>query len=483
MTTNLNELDNETDYASMADIEEIDEKNEQGTGSLYVPGEKAGEIKALCYYDLAATQPYLAEMLAERFGGTITTEITSSGSAYFDKLGVLVASGLSPDIVRYDDMAYPMGVSKNMFTALDDWLDMDAPLWASEKDVIESFNYLGKHYYYPSDVESKFSIIYNRLALEEAGLSDPYELYVNGEWDWDAFESMMSQWQRLGPNYTGFTGGSYSAMVFANTTGVKIIDMTGSQIINNMKNTDVQRTMDWLSGLKKLGYIGDGFVDPGEAFVDGKLLFLGMGLTWGFESAQESFFKKGLEGDFAALPFPRDPQSDRYYMSAQSFGFMVPAGAQNVQGAVDWILCGRIYESDPQTIAEERTEKTDAKPRYYAKCPDCKYNFEEEGQNDLDTCPNCGAARKRKFKAVYSDAQMDIVTDMSDPTKFGFVFDNTTGFNDDFQTLFAGGEDSVYDGQLYYGTSYTQVRDSNYNTVEAYLDDYREAIRKAASEQ
>lgn len=311
-TTALNELDNETDWEDMADIGEVDTANEEGTGKLYVSGQKAGEVKALCYYDLASTQSELAELLAQRYGGTITTEIASSGSAYFDKLGVLIAAGDSPDIVRYDWMAYPTGTAKNMFTCLDDWLDIESPLWSGEAEVIDSFNYLGKHYYFPSDVSTNFAVIYNTRSLEEAGLENP---------------------------------------------------------------------------------------------------------------------------------------------------------------------------TDPEIVAADRAKRMDTSPVYYAKCPECKYNFEEEGQNDLDTCPNCGTARKRKFKAVYSERVMRVCDDMTDPEKFGFVFDNSLGFNDDFSAILTGGEDSLYDGPIYYGSSYTQLRETNYNIIETYLDEYREAIRKAASEQ
>ena len=130
-----------------------------------------------------------------------------------------------------------------------------------------------------------------REAQQEAGLPDSMDMYFedmyfDGNWTWDTFEDLLIEWQKQGEDYVGFTGGSWSAMMFANTTGVKIIDMTGTDIVNNMKNSDVQRAMDWCAGLKKQGFIGDGFVDPGTAFIDGKLLFLGMGLTWGYESAQ-----------------------------------------------------------------------------------------------------------------------------------------------------------------------------------------------------
>lgn len=127
MTNELEALDTTVDWNKKSEIDEIDEKHEEGTGKLYESGKKAGVIKALCYYNLADTQPDLAELLAERYGGTIETDVCSQGSAYFDRLATLVSGGSSPDIVRYDWMVFPWGVSKNLFTPLDDWLDMDSP--------------------------------------------------------------------------------------------------------------------------------------------------------------------------------------------------------------------------------------------------------------------------------------------------------------------------------------------------------------------
>lgn len=481
-TTDPNkELEDEVDWESMAEIDEVDTSNEEGTGELYESGKTAGVVQALCYYDLATTQPELAELLAQRYGGTIETEITTSGSAYFERLGVLIAAGDSPDIIRYDWMAYPMGTSKNMFTALDGWLDIDSPLWSDEKEIIESFNYLGKHYYFPSDVQTNFAMIYNKTLLEEQGMLDPMDLYFDGTWDWTAFEELIEQWAQRGEEYIGFSGGSWSSMMFVNTTGTKVIDMTGTEIINNLKNQNVQRTMDWLSELKKQNLIGDGFIDPGQAFIDGKLLFLGMGLTWGYESAQESFFKSNIDGEIAAVPFPRDPQADAYYLPSDTFGFLVPSGASNIQGGVDWILCGRIYETDPEIVAADRAEKMDENPLYYPKCPECKFNCDEAGFKTSPTCPECNAARKQKYKPTYNERQMQVVDDMTNPEKFVFVFDNSLGFNDDFSALFTGGEESLYDGPIYYGSSFTQLRDANYNTVEAYLEPYREALAEGAS--
>ena len=140
-------------------------------------------------------------------------------------------------------------------------------------------------------------------------------------------------------------------------------------------------------------------------------------------------------------------------MAADTFGFLVPAGAPNIQGGVSWILSGRIYETDPETKAADYAKKTDATPQYYDKCPGCKYNFPENNNDSLTVCPECDTARKPKFKAVYDDEQMQIIYDMKDGTKFDFVFDNVLGFGDTMNTIVTGAEESIFDGPLYYAES------------------------------
>lgn len=476
-------LDTTIDYDNMSNIDEVDTDFEEGTGELYVQGQKAGTIDALCYYNIEDVSADQCEMLATKFGGTLVTRSLCTWADYFDKLATLVVADDSPDIVRYDWQAFPWGVSKNMYTALDGWLDAESPLWESEKNAIDEFSYAGKHYYFPSTVSTTattYSIIYNRVLLDNVGLQDPMELYFNDNWNWDTFEDMLEVWANQGEDYIPFTSNIWGGLMFINTTGTTLIDLKDNDIINNMRNENVQRTMDWLTGLKKSGLIGDGYIDPGAAFLDGKLLFLGMGLEWGYESAQESLYRSGAPYDIAAVPFPRDPQADAYYITGDTVGYLVPAGASNIQGAVDWIICNRIYETDPVYVEATREEKMDTDIVYYAKCPDCKYNFVDNGNDDLTECPECGAARKQKYKPVYSADQLRVIDEMNGGEKIKLIFDNALGFSSEFNEIFTVGEDSVIDGPVYHGASYTQLREENYNTVESYLQPYRDALKAAA---
>lgn len=99
-----------------AEVTEIDQNQPTGT------------IKILIYYDLVSQAPDLVDSFETMYDGAIEQEICSSGAAYFEKLGTLVASDLSPDIVRYEWMSFPHGISRNMYTPLDSYIDLDSEL-------------------------------------------------------------------------------------------------------------------------------------------------------------------------------------------------------------------------------------------------------------------------------------------------------------------------------------------------------------------
>lgn len=448
-----------------AKVEEIDENQETGT------------IKVLIYYDLVTQDSELVDLFETRYGGSIEQEICSSGGGYFEKLGTLVASDLSPDIVRYEWMSFPHGMSRNMYTPLDTYIDIDSDLWKDMKDIINQYEYSGKHFYYPYKLTSNFALNYNKLVLQEYGLKDPMELYKNGEWTWTAFKDLITAWCNADSTHVGYTG--VSAMSFVATTGTKIIDVSDGKITNNLKNENVQRCMEFLEDICKQGLTGEGYVDPGEAFRDGSLLFLGMEPTWTYGAACESLNKASVEYDMAFVPFPRDDKSETYNIAYDSFGYMVPSGAKNVKGAIDWINLNRIEVTDPENIAKAKAKATDSSTKYYPKCPQCKYSFIEHETDDLSECPECGSARRVKFNAYYSEEQYDLLMDMTTPEngKFNFLFDNVKGFNNDLSLLFEGqGEASILDGPLFAGVSFTQLREENYNTIESILDDYRERM-------
>lgn len=442
----------------------------------------AGTVKWLGYYNIADDQSDHAALFASQYGGEVETELCTSGAGYFESLAIHVSSDLSPDLVRYEWMSFPHGISKNLYTPLNTYLNKDDPMWADVRTSIDRFEYAGKNYYFPQSVGQNFALNYNRTAVEYEALDDPMDLYLAGNWNWNTFKQLITQWCNIGEEYIGYTG--VGGMSFTTTTGVKLIDVTNDgQIINNMKNTDIQRCMEFLEGLKKENLVGTGYVSPEEAFKDGKLLFLGMNPDWAYGAAQKALTTSGIENEMAVLPFPRDPNSDKYSIGYDTYGYMIPAGAKNIKGAIDWIICGRNNEIDPVKAAESKENATSTDPDYYPRCSECKYTFTED-EKLISVCPECNTPRKERFKVIYTPQQYEILEDMKDSSKFNLIFDDVYGFGDDFTNLFNGSNENgtILDGPLFNGDSYTQMRETYYETIEALLQPYREKLMKDIAE-
>ena len=465
------EIDVLPDYEEIADIGTVDTQNELGTGKLYEVGKTADTIHALCWFDFYNVTPEreIAKLFAERFGGTVETEIVSSLEIY-DRLGILMASGQSPDIMRVSDMFYPSYYINNRFTALDDWLDKDSPTWAELGDIIDSFGYNRNHDDFPYALTAtEYGITYNAKDIEELGMTDPMDLYFAGEWDWNAFEDIMMRWKNDHTDKYPLSWPTNFAAQLAATTGVSVIEMKDTQIINTLKDPNVVRAMEFIEKLYREEIFWDGWHGPDQLDSWSGTLFFMMPLDWALTCGQEFWFRNNYEGEIRSVPMPRDPESDTYYLYGITSGYVVPSGASNVQGAVSYILASRMYASDPEVVAADREEKMYNGGYFYAKCPECKHQFESERDDVNATCPECGAPRKPKYKLTYTPEQMQIYDDLVDPTKFTFVFSCHPGFGTDT----ANNLTEIFDSLSSQGEHYSYKLDEYYNAIETELDKYR----------
>lgn len=446
----------------------------------------------------------IVSLFEKEYGATFEQMMCQSGNAYFDKLGTLISTGSSPDIVRYEWKCFPHGMSYNMYTPLDSYIDINSDLWKDMKDVAEQFIYNGKHYYYPHAITTSYALNYNNRILEENGIIDPMKLYKEDKWTWNAFEEMLKQWCDMNPSHIGYNG--VDGMIFVLTTGTKIIDIENGEIKNNLRNENVSRCMLWLENMRRQGLIGalseqqlatgasSGFTSPDTAFVDGNLLFLGMDPSWTYDSAKESLDTKGIENEIKFVPFPRDELAEKYYCGINTFGYLIPSGSPNIKGAVDWINFNRSEIADEENIAEKKEKALSTAPVYYPKCPnaDCgdksenaddkgRHIFTEEENNEgMNTCPVCDTPRKEKYKVVWTEEQYELYEELIIPNgKFTMLFDHCYGFNDDITGLFAG-TDSLMDGPMYHDLSFTNLLESKYDVLEGYLNNYRDIMKKNA---
>ncbi len=426
----------------------------------FVPDGKSGKIVWLGYYDLVGDSNYPI-FTSELYGGEIEYISCSSGSGYYERLGTLIASGDSPDLVRYDWPTFPYAISKNMYEPLDEYIDLESPLWEGIAPTVENFAYNGKHYYYPYRITVHFALNYNKKVIAENNLPDPYQLYKEGNWTWDTFRQLLIEWCNLDENNIGIAG--EGGMSFIATTGTTFIDVQpDGTIVNNLNNPNVTRAMQFCSELYRDGltYQNElgGWVSPQLwAKNSERLLFLGMNPEWTYGAAATEIQNPsgvendicGVPTDFAFVPYPRDPKADKYYAPHDTFGYLVPKGAKNIKGAVDWMNLNRVYTTDPGVIETAREDAINPTPVYYTAG---KY----EG--------------RQKWQLVWDEREYDMWQEMLDPNKFALVFDDCNGFGDEMKKIC----DDILFSPMYAGSSWTQLSEEYKGAINSIIESMNE---------
>ena len=268
-TTTSNTLDD--DLKNPVDIQEfVDE-----AATLENPN-----LTYLGFYDMRTAGDIKpgVKLFEETYGGKIDYYQVAWGER-IDKLQMLISSGDSPDLVDKEDIAFPLLISKNVYEDLTDYIDLSQPQWDGYQDLIESYAWNGKHYYYPFTVNALPNcLIYDKGLFQELGITDPKELYEAGEWTWDTFRDSMVAFTDSKENALGGLYGLISNDIFA-TTGTALIAVDNGKIVNNLSSTNIDRAANFLMDIRKQGLTvrGEGMWSNESApLATGQVAFLGV---------------------------------------------------------------------------------------------------------------------------------------------------------------------------------------------------------------
>lgn len=375
-------------------------------GSLDTSIDISGKtLKWMGFYDLNPTNdnPERSTEVAlfeDTYGAKIEW-VETTNDRRFDDLANAIIGGTSPDIFSYEWRAFPYDINKGQYQPIDSLIDWSDPMWADIKDTADLFTWKGEHYVAPFGYGfNDYQILmYDKDMVEEEGLDDPYELYEKGEWDWEAFTSMAKEFQGGDETRFGIAGWWANALVY--TSGDTLVTYDGNKFTNNLYSAPIERAQAviddlWVNNLVKRGWVG-----PESAFTDGDTLFYAMG-TWAYNGAAEAVPDHTVQ----VVPFPKDPNTDKYYMSKMILSHMWVKGSENADCVKAWYNVNRLVNYDPQY-------KDVTKQKFLAN------------------------------NAYWSDEIYDIVASYSDDDKFAFAFDYGYGLDDmmnsDYMSIFYEG--------------------------------------------
>ncbi|MBQ8826193.1 MAG: extracellular solute-binding protein [Oscillospiraceae bacterium] len=314
-------------------------------------------IKWLAHYDInpstsGASKKVELEMFERKYGGKIEY-IPTTWEMRYDDLSTNVLGGNGIDFFPGDDANnFPKGVVNGMFEPVDEYIDMNSPIWQNVAQGMDLLNFGGKHYEFVTKISAEQVCMYNKATIEAFGLDDPWELYEAGEWNWDTFKSMLLEFVDQDNDQWGLDNWFNEKALFL-SAGVPTVQAVDGQLVCNVNDATVEKAMNYQYEL-----FTNGLVLPLEQFNwsiqpqmmgEGRQLFWLNGM-WGVEG-DPSIWTIGVEPEnLGIVPVPSPAGSDPY-QSAVLNGYALCKGAQNPQGVALFAECTIVANNDEAAIA------------------------------------------------------------------------------------------------------------------------------------
>ncbi|MGN1481376.1 ABC transporter substrate-binding protein [Porcipelethomonas sp.] len=344
------------------------------------------------------------------YGGKIEWVPTTPETKY-DDLANRILGGEPVDMIDYEPAAFPGGIA-DQYQPLDDYIDLNDELWADTKELADSMAYQDKHYIVPVGVDDPVCLIYSRKMMKDEDLDDPYELYKKGEWNWDAFVSMMKKFTENGDDRYGCTGWIGSPVV--QSSGQPFVAYDGKTFTSNIMSTEIEKAENVLEEIGKEGLYNASW--NGYFPDDGSTLFYGMTL----ENLAQSNAKNEDE-DIFFVPFPKMPDSDKYYLTADISAKMLAANSDKGKAVAEYITCEKVARTEEKykAAAKEKAlvpeaDYGDDKGKYITEE---QYDFWQELLNPENITPvfdyGCGMGT-RMYSETYDYSTRGVINNLSD---------------------------------------------------------------------
>ncbi|MBR1738984.1 MAG: extracellular solute-binding protein [Ruminococcus sp.] len=329
-----------------------------------IPDGAQKEIIWMGTYDLNPRkgQDISVEMdLFNKRGGSVKW-IQVSDSKKFDKLAsAIMAEKDVPDIFKYEWMAFPCQVLKDMYQPVDPIVDFDAPLWADTKVSADQFMLSDKHFVAPISYSVGTLMMYDARVIEDNGLNDPYEEYLNGNWNWDTWVSTMTDFCEGAPADSPRYGinGWFQTQVIQQT-GKTMINYENGKFVSNLDDPDIERAETMLYDIGKKGYVNTDWLGNAKmALSDGSVLFYCMG-TW----AMTGNNGPSDGDDWRVVPVPTDPNNDEKVMTADMTAYMWVKGSTANDAVKTWFECCRLANTDEAYVEAGKEKFLNANPNW-----------------------------------------------------------------------------------------------------------------------
>ena len=274
------------------------------------------------------------------YGAKVKFELAEPNEKY-SRLAEMMLAGEQVDMFPYEEGAVPNGVVSEQYDALDPYFDImgiggEDGLWEDMSDVIDMFAYNGQHYVVPYALTDPQVIIYSRNIMSEQELEDPYQLYLDGKWDWNKLMELMEGFVAKAPEGKkryGICGWFGQALL--QSTGHTVVNYDGNRFTNNISDPEIEKAELFMQEIASKGLYRSDWENYYPTSHD--TLFYAMG-DWALGEST----KMNPNSDIMVVPFPKAPDADGNYLCCNYAAKMLVRNSTKGAAVAAYIKCERV---------------------------------------------------------------------------------------------------------------------------------------------
>ncbi len=293
----------------------------------------------------------IIETIKEHYDIDIVKIEYSTGSVA-EILQSRIASGERTDMVNG---LYPDFAVQGLIQPVDGLIDYSLDITKRNAETYDKYQFDGSHWAFVIDDIATSNIFYNTKFFDENNLDHPRAYYDRGEWDWNALLDLATKLtvdeNKDGtPEIYGLTSCNWHTARLAFSTGQNVINIQDGKFVSNIANTAYSRAFQFMYDLFYTYRVTDPNRDVAyvqSMFNRGETPMLMISAWMGINGL---FLGKIKNQDLLGyVPYPRDPDSDEYYVAGTPIVMQLPAGSENVDAVRAWIYSAALYYYEQNT--------------------------------------------------------------------------------------------------------------------------------------
>ena len=289
------------------------------------------------------------DRVAKKYGVTINAH--PSGISDESLQTSILAGKPQANVISIQDFSLASWLNAGTVAELDTAMEETGIDFTSEiydQNVRKFTNLNGKQYAFHSDLVDVSLLIYNKRLVQEAGLMDPYELYLNGQWTLDKLTEYLKKLTKTSNDGTVLVRGMQSSAP-AGLIGMlspSIFTLENGNFVFNGSDLKVQKNLmyitQWYKNDQSVSSAAN-WREPYINFAQGKTA-----MVCSTKFAFNYMVENNMTDAVSCVPFPHTGT----YTYQQIFSTIIPKCSQKDASKILFVM-NEVYE-ELYKIREER---------------------------------------------------------------------------------------------------------------------------------